>query len=637
MAVNLSKIHNDLSHPDVQIQTFALMCITRLSPQIVQSPDEIRGIRKKLGELSSSENPDVIFLARKAINHLDSSFHSVLDGNPRGEVPAVAAVSPVAVSPVAVSVPHPDNVAASAGSSLPEPSPEPAHVPARTREPGSIPVQPVSTPVPLSEAAFPPPSRASSEPSVAATPPAYPVAPSRPVEIHSEASPVPGSPTPGPVPASTVPSAHVTVPPEAAPESRGDTLPMGRRDAEALPLEVLLERIRFGGDPVSLANLTIALVSRSDRSCLEVVRPLLGHNDYRVRGNAVEVLASFADPQIAEDLVPLLEDSNNRVRGNAVLALAQVDHPQVRPALQSMLGSRMISMRESAAWAATQIDKPYAEGLLIQASKDPYEGIRLRAIKSLGRFLSRESIEVLRGGLNDIDINVCEAAAESLREIKIKLIARRQAQAAQLARSTRPSESEGSPVPTPSVAPPASKADVAAAASGVATTPIQVRANDATADDATANAATPSPDPSEPSPEEAEADSTHAPPVEDKTAGMAPLLLNAYLEFGHTAYKLCRESKVTHELLDGIFYDLLRCQDFLAAYTARRDKGDADLNISMAIQKLEIRVRENLVGLGRQSAILYEGKMLRVPDLERSQIMGQLDRIRKAKKAGRGD
>src|SRR5437868_2606376 len=103
MAINLEKLRSDLGHNDTQIQTFALMCITRLSPQVTHSADEIRGIRSKLGDLASSSNPDVVFLARKAINHIETSFGKSLAA-PAVATPAAALRSipePVPVAPAA--------------------------------------------------------------------------------------------------------------------------------------------------------------------------------------------------------------------------------------------------------------------------------------------------------------------------------------------------------------------------------------------------------------------------------------------------------------------------------------------------------------------------------------------------------
>src|SRR5688572_10127475 len=82
MAVKLDKIYQDCSHPDPQIQTFALMSITRLSPSLVDAPDQIEKILDRLRALTASKNPDVVFLARKAVNHLEASFKAYLKGAP---------------------------------------------------------------------------------------------------------------------------------------------------------------------------------------------------------------------------------------------------------------------------------------------------------------------------------------------------------------------------------------------------------------------------------------------------------------------------------------------------------------------------------------------------------------------------
>lgn len=432
MAINLSKIRGDLGHRDPQIQTFALISVTRLAPNLVDDESQVRDLFDQLEGLIRSDNPDVVFLARKATNHLRAHFQNQLGG------------------------------------------------------------------------------------------------------------------------------------PAARPRAGADPATMERRE--------LMDEIRGCEDPQRLSTLVIRLVDRGGVEDLPDLARLLRHENDRVRSNTLEVFARHGDLTHVELVKPLAQDPSNRVRGTAVLALDRFGSSGASEALDQMLGLSAISMRETAVWVLSQLDRPWVAGLLIRAIDDPYDGIRLRAVRALAKYPTKESVRALKAAMNDIDINICEAAAESLRALKVLIQgaqqARRAGEAAAPAAAPAPAEAtEPAPAPTPAPAEPAA------------------------------------------------------------AAGSEKLAI--LRDLGTSIYQLCRLNAVTHEALDATFYEILRYQDFLRAYLLKRQKGGAPegSEAAEAIRKLQLRIAKAFVDLGQTAEGLLRSGAIKVPGDHQAEVQGLLARL----------
>lgn len=433
MAINLSKIATDLSHKDPQIQTFALISVTRLSPTLVDDSSQVRGLAGRLDELIRSDNPDVVFLARKASNHLRAHFRALLgdDGGPR-------------------------------------------------------------------------------------------------------------------------------------PAGETDPARMSRE-------ELLAAAFAPDVDPMRLASLVVRLVDKGRPEDLDRLAPLLKHANDRVRSNTLEVFVRHGNAAHVELVRPLASDPSNRVRGTALLALDRLGGDGVPEALIAMLQLPAISMRETAVWVLSQVDKPWASVLLVKALEDPYDGIRLRAVRALAKYPTKESVRALKTAANDMDINICEAAAESLRSLKVLIQNRAETAAA-----------KGSEAPAPAAAP-------AAAA---------------------------------PAPAAAEA---AAPPVRPDPAEARGAL---HRELGTAIYQLCRLNLVTHERLDASFYEILRYQDFLRAYLVKRQKAGAEApDAPETIRQLQGKITQSFVELGRIAEELVRTKAIKIPADRQAEVDSIMSRL----------
>jgi hypothetical protein len=134
-------------------------------------------------------------------------------------------------------------------------------------------------------------------------------------------------------------------------------------------------------------------------------------------------------------------------------------------------------------------------------------------------------------------------------------------------------------------------------------------------------------------PEEAEPEPVAAPTPAPKPDG--DLLSVAYKDLGETVYHLCRNNLITNELLDGLFYEILRYQDFLRAYQSKQSKAQ-DPSQQAAIDKLQEKIRTAMIGLGRQAASLFKDGQVPIAEKEKAVVQPILDRVKKARRATTG-
>ncbi|MBI4860780.1 MAG: HEAT repeat domain-containing protein [Candidatus Riflebacteria bacterium] len=130
MALKLNRIIEDLADPNLEIQILALTTVPRISPDMEIPPDVMSTLHERIAKLAQIDNPDVVFLARKAQNFLSSRAPG---GAPAAQVaarvaPAAApaqprpAAAPPAATPPAAAPPAP--AAPPAAVAPPPPAPE---------------------------------------------------------------------------------------------------------------------------------------------------------------------------------------------------------------------------------------------------------------------------------------------------------------------------------------------------------------------------------------------------------------------------------------------------------------------------------------------------------------------------------
>lgn len=291
MAINLKKIARDILHEDADVQSLALTTIVQLSSSSIEDTADLVVLAEQLEKAVALPNEDVVFLARKAQNHVKGLL------------------SEVGLSP--------------AGAPAGRPAPEAG-----------------------------------------------------------------GAPPPG------------------------------------IDPESLRKVLRSPSGDVELATAVSQMIAVGEPPDLELLRPLLKHADARVRSNAAEAVERVAEEkQTAELLAPLMADPNNRVRGTVAKILGRMGMPKISRYLEEMLSSPKVSMRESAVYALSHIRGADMVELLCRALRDPYEGIRLRAVRGLRIHGDSTALEKVRPLMQDVDINVCEEASKTLAVLRNQAVA----------------------------------------------------------------------------------------------------------------------------------------------------------------------------------------------------------------------
>lgn len=123
-------------------------------------------------------------------------------------------------------------------------------------------------------------------------------------------------------------------------------------------------------------------------------------------------------------LVPLLDHEDLGVREGAWYSLAQLRHPALAGRVASGLGDPEVTTRELAARALTPplvqaagMSSEAAAAVLRRAVDDPFPGVRVNAIRTLGALRDTASAERIAARLQDQDPNVRVQAAMTLGQL----------------------------------------------------------------------------------------------------------------------------------------------------------------------------------------------------------------------------
>ena len=137
---------------------------------------------------------------------------------------------------------------------------------------------------------------------------------------------------------------------------------------------------------VASAAVTALRDVRSTHS-VGAIRKALGHDDARVRANAIESLTRL-DRRAIELVAPMVTTRDNRPRANAVRALLDVLHTKALPQLRTMLADPDPLHRISGVWVARRTRAlGVADQLQQLAKQDRFPEVRSRA-DAAARFIA---------------------------------------------------------------------------------------------------------------------------------------------------------------------------------------------------------------------------------------------------------
>ncbi|KQC04968.1 MAG: hypothetical protein APR53_09170 [Methanoculleus sp. SDB] len=154
-------------------------------------------------------------------------------------------------------------------------------------------------------------------------------------------------------------------------------------------------------------------VARLGTPAFEAITPALMHESASVRKGAAIMLGSLGKKNMDALLAlrHLSSDSNRDVRREAGNALARTGWEPEDDTEKAYL----FCIREE--WKECVKLKKAAVPVLLEAAGDPDPGVRILAIRSLGRIHDLRAIPVLQKGLSDDDAHVRAASAESYGEL----------------------------------------------------------------------------------------------------------------------------------------------------------------------------------------------------------------------------
>lgn len=139
--------------------------------------------------------------------------------------------------------------------------------------------------------------------------------------------------------------------------------------------------------------------------------------EWPVRAAAAEALGRVRTEKAPEKLVAHLTDASEMVREACADALTNYAKEEVEPHLLKILAAYdagTITMRTSMVILTTRLGGDAADELLVRASSDPSDAVRLRAVTALGDREGRVLVEPLVARLTDASLEVRMAAVTAL-------------------------------------------------------------------------------------------------------------------------------------------------------------------------------------------------------------------------------
>jgi HEAT repeat protein len=140
----------------------------------------------------------------------------------------------------------------------------------------------------------------------------------------------------------------------------------------------------------------------------------LKSSNWRIRYNAMSILAAIKDARVVPPLLKALNDKTEKIKIKAIEGLALSHEPTAVKAVQEMVyGNDFVKK----AYAVSFLGKSTAPGsldLLIAALKDDHKRIRYLAVKAMGEKKDQRVVEHLRKALEDPEEEVRKEAAKIL-------------------------------------------------------------------------------------------------------------------------------------------------------------------------------------------------------------------------------
>ncbi len=175
------------------------------------------------------------------------------------------------------------------------------------------------------------------------------------------------------------------------------------------------------GDPGKASAALVALRQFVRAEHLPLVRKYMRHKSPAVRVEAAGTIAASGEERaILETLLPYLNDKANEVREAVLKAIRAIDHQRLMTVIETMLRSSQINIKVAAVYILAHLQGDEVVRLLGVAARDKQEEVRSRVVDALQGRRGKEVLVILKGLVNDMDIDVAEKALKIYEKLKFE-------------------------------------------------------------------------------------------------------------------------------------------------------------------------------------------------------------------------
>ena len=143
----------------------------------------------------------------------------------------------------------------------------------------------------------------------------------------------------------------------------------------------------------------------ADPQAVDVIIPLLKHNDPAIQIIAADALGWIGDPRAVPQLIQSLTSSDPKIRAAAAFALGHTDPKQAIDPLKAALTDADARVRQWAVYAFLKTESQYSQTIL-PLLQDPSVDVRVVTAMALGKMKEPLAIEPLIARLSDPEIRV---------------------------------------------------------------------------------------------------------------------------------------------------------------------------------------------------------------------------------------
>lgn len=157
--------------------------------------------------------------------------------------------------------------------------------------------------------------------------------------------------------------------------------------------DILKNRLSQEKDPFILPIYVKGLGIYGDDSAISILQNYLSSQNPRVVANAIEALEELNSELSLNMVLPLLKHEDNRVRGNAVKLVFRFDALKAVQVLKEMSESPLMPMRDSTVFCLRILDFAERESILVNMwERESDDGLRLKIAAIMKKIGSLESL-----------------------------------------------------------------------------------------------------------------------------------------------------------------------------------------------------------------------------------------------------